>query len=64
MAADLEPELCAPAIRRAQGNQAKDALWLGISRLRMREKLRRLGLHSTREPAADEVSGPLGPPSS
>ena len=45
MMTDLEPELYTQAIRRAQGNQARAARWLGISRLRMREKLRQLGLH-------------------
>jgi DNA-binding NtrC family response regulator len=45
MMADLEPELFAQAIRLAQGNQAKAARWLGITRLKMREKLIRLGLH-------------------
>ena len=44
MMADLEPELFAQAIRLAQGNQAKAARWLGITRLKMREKLTELGL--------------------
>jgi len=44
MVADLEPELYAQAIRLAQGNQAKAARWLGVTRLKMREKLRELGL--------------------
>ncbi|MCX6905027.1 MAG: sigma-54 dependent transcriptional regulator [Verrucomicrobia bacterium] len=39
MVADLEPELFAQAIRLAQGNQARAARWLGITRLKMREKL-------------------------
>ncbi len=43
--ADLEPELFAQAIRLAQGNQAKAARWLGVTRLKMREKLIELGLH-------------------
>ncbi|MEA3209432.1 MAG: two-component system, NtrC family, nitrogen regulation response regulator GlnG [Chthoniobacter sp.] len=43
-----ERELFAQAIELAQGNQAKAARWLGISRLTMREKLTRLGLHPTR----------------
>jgi nitrogen regulation protein NR(I) len=43
-----EHELFAQAIELAQGNQAKAARWLGISRLTMREKLTRLGLHPTR----------------
>ena len=45
MVADLEPELFAQAIRLAGGNQAKAARWLGVTRLRMREKLIQLGLH-------------------
>jgi DNA-binding NtrC family response regulator len=45
MMADLEPELFAQAIRLAQGNQAKAARWLGVTRLKMRETLTRLGLH-------------------
>lgn len=40
-----ERELFSQAIKLAQGNQAKAARWLGISRLTMREKLTRLGLH-------------------
>jgi DNA-binding NtrC family response regulator len=46
MMADLEPELFTQAIRLAQGNQAKAARWLGVTRLKMREKLIQLGLHS------------------
>jgi nitrogen regulation protein NR(I) len=49
MVADLEPELYAQAIRLAQGNQAKAARWLGVSRLKMREKLAQLGLHAQHE---------------
>jgi nitrogen regulation protein NR(I) len=45
MVADLEPELYQQAIRLAQGNQAKAARWLGVTRLKMREKLAQLGLH-------------------
>lgn len=44
MVADLEGELFAQAIRLAQGNQAKAARWLGVTRLKMREKLTELGL--------------------
>jgi DNA-binding NtrC family response regulator len=40
-----ERELFTQAIQLAQGNQAKAARWLGISRLTMREKLNRFGLH-------------------
>jgi nitrogen regulation protein NR(I) len=48
MVADLEPELFAQAIHLANGNQAKAARWLGVTRLRMREKLIQLGLHPSR----------------
>src|SRR5580658_9634008 len=44
--ADLEPELFKQAIQLAQGNQAKAARWLGATRLKMREKLIELGLHT------------------
>jgi len=49
MIADLEPELFKQAIQLAQGNQAKAARWLGITRLKMREKLIQFGLHHIRE---------------
>lgn len=45
MIADLEPELLAQAMRLARGNQAQAARWLGIGRLRLREKLIAHGLH-------------------
>jgi DNA-binding NtrC family response regulator len=48
MVADLEPELFAQAIRLAGGNQAKAARWLGVTRLKMREKLIQPGLHPSR----------------
>lgn len=41
----VEKELFAQAIRAAQGNQAKAARWLGVSRVTMREKLHAFGLH-------------------
>jgi DNA-binding NtrC family response regulator len=47
MIAELEPELFSQAIRLAHGNQAKAARWLGVTRLKMRETLSRLGLHPT-----------------
>jgi DNA-binding NtrC family response regulator len=47
--ADLEPELFKQAIHLAQGNQAKAARWLGVTRLKMREKLVHLGLHQIRD---------------
>jgi nitrogen regulation protein NR(I) len=40
----MERELFAQAIQLANGNQAKAARWLGISRLTMREKLTMFGL--------------------
>jgi nitrogen regulation protein NR(I) len=49
MMADLEPELFSQAIQLAQGNQAKAARWLGVTRLKMREKLIQLGLHTVRD---------------
>jgi nitrogen regulation protein NR(I) len=49
MLADLEPELYAQAIRRARGNLTKAAQWLGVTRLKMREKLKELGLHPKQE---------------
>ncbi len=45
MLADLEPELYSQAINRAQGNLTKAAQWLGVTRLKMREKLKEFGLH-------------------
>ena len=45
MLADLEPELFRQAIHLAGGNQAKAARWLGVTRLKMREKLIQFGLH-------------------
>jgi len=45
MLADLEPELFRQSIQLAQGNQAKAARWLGVTRLKMRERLIELGLH-------------------
>jgi DNA-binding NtrC family response regulator len=49
MIADLEPVLFIQAIKLAQGNQAKAARWLGVTRLKMREKLIQLGLHPSQE---------------
>jgi len=66
MLEDLEPELYRQAINRAQGNQAKAARWLGISRLRMREKLRQLGLHPAQGQDPEDLASPqaLRPPGS
>ncbi|HZI31262.1 MAG TPA: sigma-54 dependent transcriptional regulator, partial [Candidatus Binatia bacterium] len=44
-----ERALISRAIELAQGNQAKAARWLGISRLTMREKLIQFGLHPNQE---------------
>jgi DNA-binding protein Fis len=49
MIADLEPELFKQAIQLAQGNQSKAARWLGIGRMRLREKLVQFGLSFGRE---------------
>ncbi len=49
MMADLEPELFAQAIHLAEGNQAKAARWLGVTRLKMREKLTQLGLRPSHD---------------
>lgn len=51
MLADLEPELYSEAIRRAHGNLTKAAQWLGVTRLKMREKLKEFGLHPAQEGA-------------
>ena len=46
-----ERELYAQAIQLAQGNQARAAKWLGVSRPTMREKLTLYGLHAKRDTA-------------
>jgi DNA-binding protein Fis len=46
----LERELFTQAIQLANGNQARAARWLGVTRVTMREKLLRFGLHAAREP--------------
>jgi nitrogen regulation protein NR(I) len=43
MIADMEAELFTKAVERAKGNQAKAARWLGVTRLKLRERLRELG---------------------
>ena len=47
MIEEMERELFARAIQLAQGNQAKAARWLGVTRTTMREKLIHFGLHPT-----------------
>jgi DNA-binding NtrC family response regulator len=42
---EAERQLFSRAIELAQGNQAKAARWVGVSRLTMREKLIQFGLH-------------------
>ena len=49
MLTDLEPELYSQAIQRAHGNITKAAQWLGVTRLKMREKLKEFGLHPNQE---------------
>jgi nitrogen regulation protein NR(I) len=49
-----ERELLSQAIKLAQGNQAKAARWLGISRLTLREKLTQFGLHPSQETPEDK----------
>jgi nitrogen regulation protein NR(I) len=49
-----EHELVSQAIRLAQGNQAKAARWLGISRLTMSQKLQRFGLHPAQETGQEQ----------
>ncbi len=43
--AEAEREILTQAITLAEGNQAKAARWLGLSRFTLREKLKHLGLH-------------------
>jgi DNA-binding NtrC family response regulator len=45
----FEREIFARAIKLAQGNQAKAARWLGISRITMKAKLLQFGLHPAQE---------------
>ena len=43
--AEAEREVLTQAITLAEGNQARAARWLGMSRFTLREKLKQLGLH-------------------
>jgi len=45
MLAEAEREILTQAITLAEGNQAKAARWLGLTRFTLREKLKALGLH-------------------
>jgi nitrogen regulation protein NR(I) len=47
--AEAEREIITQAILLAEGNQAKAARWLGISRLTLREKLTQLGLRPAKQ---------------
>lgn len=49
MMADLEPDLYGEAMRRAHGNVTKAAGWLGVTRLKMREKLKEFDLYPRSE---------------
>jgi DNA-binding NtrC family response regulator len=49
MVEEMERELYSRAIQLAQGNQAKAARWLGVTRTTMREKLARFGLRQAGE---------------
>jgi len=49
MLEDMERELFATAIRTTKGNQAKAALWLGVTRRTVREKLIHFGIHQARK---------------
>ena len=53
---EVERELFAQAIHLAQGNQARAARWLGVSRITMREKLQRFGLHPSGRENRDEAA--------
>ena len=53
MLADLELELYSQAIQRTNGNITKAAEWLGITRLKLREKLKELGLHPKQTPETE-----------
>jgi len=56
MLADAEREILTQAITLAEGNQAKAARWLGLSRFTLREKLKQLGLHPDSSDASAETN--------
>jgi DNA-binding NtrC family response regulator len=56
MLAEAEREILTQAITLAEGNQAKAARWLGLSRLTLREKLKQLGLHPDSTEANSETN--------
>jgi len=57
MLCEAEREILTQAIILAEGNQAKAARWLGLSRLTLREKLKQLGLHPASAESAPETGG-------
>jgi nitrogen regulation protein NR(I) len=57
MLSEAEREILTQAIMLAEGNQAKAARWLGLSRLTLREKLKQLGLHPTSTDSVPERDG-------
>jgi nitrogen regulation protein NR(I) len=57
MLAEAEREILTQAITLAEGNQAKAARWLGLSRFTLREKLKQLGLHPASTEANSETDG-------
>jgi DNA-binding NtrC family response regulator len=57
MLAEAEREILTQAITLADGNQAKAARWLGLSRFTLREKLKQLGLHPDSTEASSETDG-------
>jgi DNA-binding protein Fis len=50
-----EREVFTRVIQQAQGNQAKAARWLGISRITMKAKLIQFGLHPSQEHPDEET---------
>jgi hypothetical protein len=57
MLAEAEREILTQAITLAEGNQAKTARWLGLSRFTLREKLKQLGLHPESSEIGPETEG-------
>ena len=57
MLAEAEREIITQAILLAEGNQARAARWLGLSRFTLREKLKQLGLHPESPAAGSETNG-------
>jgi nitrogen regulation protein NR(I) len=55
MLREAEREILTQAITLAEGNQAKAARWLGLSRLTLREKLKHLGLHPSSVDSGSET---------